>query len=504
MESIRSAHRTDVRRAALGRFNDPESDSRFLLMTFKLGGQGLNVHKAANHVYIVEFPYNWNSVNQAIGRLTRLGQTRNVGCTIFTTTGTYSVHQDATITHKYAGEISATINLGALREHLHMTTLEVVVYELIRVKYGQPFNRFVWKAIKCNSIRDYNLPRVRSLGKFFSKAANLAIQQCRSWTNEQKDIFSDFLADAHNLVDDEALERVNSDSKEYSWIFQMAWDWYFAEELGSVEMGEPAVKQESSTPSSADGSDEGKSSSSGSSSVRGAVPGSDAEESQGNNASQDGSVEADEDGHDAGDAMSERSDTAMVDISAAEGVGDVAPDQLSEEADANMVDISAAEGVGDVAPEQLSEEADANMVDISAAEGVGDVAPEQLSEEAEVNMVDNATVEDLEDAVSEKSSAQSDIEMVDAPESPLPSDRDNNGSMGAGELPADDDRHGEIRQENATVASGYNTLGSGAPVNSDTSVASKTSVSAKIRDVIAKGSGGIRRLWRRASRSTKD
>ena len=61
IESILAIHKADGHRKALARFIDPTSSCNFLVTTFDIRGQGLNVHKAANHGYIVQLTHEFNT-----------------------------------------------------------------------------------------------------------------------------------------------------------------------------------------------------------------------------------------------------------------------------------------------------------------------------------------------------------------------------------------------------------------------------------------------------------
>jgi superfamily II DNA or RNA helicase len=65
----------EARRVALGRF--ASGDARVLLAT-DAAGEGLNLHHRCRLVFTVELPWNPNRLEQRIGRVDRLGQTRTV------------------------------------------------------------------------------------------------------------------------------------------------------------------------------------------------------------------------------------------------------------------------------------------------------------------------------------------------------------------------------------------------------------------------------------------
>ena len=75
----------DARRAALARFTS--GDARILLTT-DAAGEGLNLHQRCRLVINVELPWNPNRLEQRIGRVDRLGQTRTVHAVHLVAAGT--------------------------------------------------------------------------------------------------------------------------------------------------------------------------------------------------------------------------------------------------------------------------------------------------------------------------------------------------------------------------------------------------------------------------------
>lgn len=59
--------------AAIEKFNNANEKVDVLVTSFSVANYGMNLHKACQHGFIIQLPHNWNSIGQAIGRLTRLG-----------------------------------------------------------------------------------------------------------------------------------------------------------------------------------------------------------------------------------------------------------------------------------------------------------------------------------------------------------------------------------------------------------------------------------------------
>jgi len=57
-------------------FNDPKTDIQILVTTYRTCAVGVNLHRACSDIVMVEPAINANTVLQAIGRVHRLGQTK--------------------------------------------------------------------------------------------------------------------------------------------------------------------------------------------------------------------------------------------------------------------------------------------------------------------------------------------------------------------------------------------------------------------------------------------
>jgi superfamily II DNA or RNA helicase len=95
----------DARRAALARF--ASGDARILLTT-DAAGEGLNLHHRCRLVINVELPWNPNRLEQRIGRVDRLGQTRTVHAIHLVAAGTTEEQMLTRLTGRIA-QIAATL-----------------------------------------------------------------------------------------------------------------------------------------------------------------------------------------------------------------------------------------------------------------------------------------------------------------------------------------------------------------------------------------------------------
>lgn len=73
---INASMTAEHRSAMVEKFNDPDSTVRVLLTTFSCGSLGLNLHSQCSRVVLLETPLNHNATIQTLGRVHRLGQTR--------------------------------------------------------------------------------------------------------------------------------------------------------------------------------------------------------------------------------------------------------------------------------------------------------------------------------------------------------------------------------------------------------------------------------------------
>ena len=75
---LHSFHTDQERQNIISTFNDRADRAQILIMTFAVGGTGLNLQERCFRVHIFESTTNLGIINQAIGRVRRLGNPSNV------------------------------------------------------------------------------------------------------------------------------------------------------------------------------------------------------------------------------------------------------------------------------------------------------------------------------------------------------------------------------------------------------------------------------------------
>lgn len=144
--SITANDSESVRRRKTQLFNDKTSKVDVLIINFRVGSLGLNLHLACHYMIILSLPANMNTLLQMMSRIGRLGQL-NVQCVhIYTGDRTYDQTLQANITRKYkmqlAGEIRETDDgpEGLLTEEELLQQCEEIITQML----GQRCSRDRW------------------------------------------------------------------------------------------------------------------------------------------------------------------------------------------------------------------------------------------------------------------------------------------------------------------------------------------------------------------------
>ncbi|KAF3072859.1 hypothetical protein CFAM422_004886 [Trichoderma lentiforme] len=102
---------------------------------------GVNLHHACSRGILATFHFNAKTLQQVHGRLNRLGQKEAVIWHNIKVKDSFHDHQERMLLMKWVKQLSAECSLpewmtGALRE--------LMLYELVRSYFNQPFNRYGW------------------------------------------------------------------------------------------------------------------------------------------------------------------------------------------------------------------------------------------------------------------------------------------------------------------------------------------------------------------------
>ncbi|EFX01739.1 snf2 family helicase [Grosmannia clavigera kw1407] len=168
VESVRASHKPTERRLAVGRFNDPTAEVSAYVTSMNLSSFGLNLQKCCSRGVLAQFSYSFNTFEQCLGRLVRIGQNSNVTWSILKQDASYSCLQEERLYEKWAKQLLAALTLP---EHLSDTSAEVVVYEVMRLHWGAPFNRYAWRLDVPHTAADYEDEKMGRLGAMLSRVA---------------------------------------------------------------------------------------------------------------------------------------------------------------------------------------------------------------------------------------------------------------------------------------------------------------------------------------------
>ncbi len=114
----------------------------------------------------MQYPWNWPTILQVIGRLFRIGNERTVDWTILHVTGTmYDVAEDK-MNRKFCEQLRLESQIPPFVKGLRLQRM--IAYEIIRLTFGQPFNRFAWVMNPPAKVQDYDSKLNEVLGSIFS------------------------------------------------------------------------------------------------------------------------------------------------------------------------------------------------------------------------------------------------------------------------------------------------------------------------------------------------
>ncbi|KAL6787585.1 hypothetical protein J3E68DRAFT_445441 [Trichoderma sp. SZMC 28012] len=139
--TVRSSDKPPAKLAAIQSFSDPKSDTQIFIANINIMSTGVNLHHACDRGILATFHLNAKTLQQVHGRLNRLGQKQAVIWHNIKVKDSFHDHQERMLSMKWVKQLSAECNLpewmtGALRE--------LMLYELVRSHFNQPFNRYGW------------------------------------------------------------------------------------------------------------------------------------------------------------------------------------------------------------------------------------------------------------------------------------------------------------------------------------------------------------------------
>ena len=170
--NVRSSHTPAERSDAVALFQDPDEDVDVFVSSITVSGTGLNLHRACHRGIILQLPSSWDKMDQGFGRLERVGQKNSVRWNIIVPDPTFYAWQESRLCKKGATKLATQVELHpALPAHLK----EVILYELMREKYGMAWSRYAWVAEKPVSCSDYFDAKCEAVGRHYSLLAMLLL-----------------------------------------------------------------------------------------------------------------------------------------------------------------------------------------------------------------------------------------------------------------------------------------------------------------------------------------
>ncbi|KAF9774617.1 hypothetical protein IL306_007340 [Fusarium sp. DS 682] len=161
--NVRSGHSSDQRTKMMQQFNSHDADA--LIVSFKLGGFGLNLQIACHHGIIVEYPDNLPTMLHSFGRLWRMGQTETVHWDVLYLENSLDAWVDTRMASKYADILAAE---GEIPDEIQGEYRVICGFELIKTYLGQDYNRYPRTRVTWS---EQDHPLVAREGLFYSAVA---------------------------------------------------------------------------------------------------------------------------------------------------------------------------------------------------------------------------------------------------------------------------------------------------------------------------------------------
>lgn len=191
--TIRSSMSSTEREEHIKDFNSPDSNIDVFVLNVNVSSSGLNLHFHCSRAIVACPTWNHNTVIQAIGRVCRIGQKKNVEVRILKVADTIfpylECRSDLKFVHQVMGQMSSTAVKAPLLQML-------VGFEIISIIFAtHPFNHFSWVAEPPQSVADFYSDRSQRMGEFYSALVGLILGDCPNGLtdNHTYDCVLDFL-----------------------------------------------------------------------------------------------------------------------------------------------------------------------------------------------------------------------------------------------------------------------------------------------------------------------
>ncbi|KAF5620325.1 uncharacterized protein FTJAE_11682 [Fusarium tjaetaba] len=200
--NIRSSNKPHERAQMVRKFNDPDEKFDALVVSFELGGFGMNLQGACHHGIVVEYPDNIPTMLHGFGRLWRLGQEREVHWDVLYMENSFDGWDETWMVSKYADILAAE---GEIPDEIQGEHRVICAFELIKRYLGQDSNRYPRTRV---TWAEQEHPLVAREGHFYSALATYLLQNpghfkevclkplpliARRWSPEQGELTLDMI-----------------------------------------------------------------------------------------------------------------------------------------------------------------------------------------------------------------------------------------------------------------------------------------------------------------------
>ncbi|KAL1873053.1 hypothetical protein Daus18300_004196, partial [Diaporthe australafricana] len=153
-------------------FNKPNKRCDVMILSTELNNAGINMQKACSHGVCMSFMWNPSALMQALCRIYRVGQIKNVYWSLMKQASSYNELQETVVHDKQAELFSAQVRVpGQIQGMLR----SILCYELARETWGTIESKFVFSRFSylMKSVADYSLPWLKRYAKYYSILAGL-------------------------------------------------------------------------------------------------------------------------------------------------------------------------------------------------------------------------------------------------------------------------------------------------------------------------------------------
>lgn len=105
--ALRAAYTQAQRHSSVVKFNNPDDDVKIMICSSRSAATSFNAQQACSDMVILEWPWNLSTVDQMVGMLWRVGQTREVNVRILSVDHSHDQVLQARTTKKVLAQLAS-------------------------------------------------------------------------------------------------------------------------------------------------------------------------------------------------------------------------------------------------------------------------------------------------------------------------------------------------------------------------------------------------------------